>query len=100
MLSGEFVEEAEVQAEKLFVKSGKAAGCTAHILAPWHNQRPRIVIACSRFGSVVTVHLLHTLFAVTVIKLGGKALPKDLLLLRVTENRVLYVTSAHKLLLV
>jgi hypothetical protein len=37
MLSGEFVEEAEVLAEKSFVKSGKAAGCTARILAPRQN---------------------------------------------------------------
>jgi hypothetical protein len=37
MLSGESVEEVEVQAEKSFVKSGKAAACPARILAPWYN---------------------------------------------------------------
>jgi hypothetical protein len=75
MLSGECVEEAEVQAEKSVVTSGKAAGCAARILAPWHNSSPRIVMADSGFGRIATVHLLRTLglFAVMVIKLGKKA---------------------------
>jgi hypothetical protein len=72
MLSGEFVEEAEVQAEKSFAKSGKAAGCTAIILAPWHNQRPRIVIADSWSGSIDTVHLLQTLGLFAVMVMGKK----------------------------
>jgi hypothetical protein len=89
MVSGEFVEEVDVQAGKEGATLyGKTAATTFHVTRLYHDKSRRILIGDAWFGSLRTAHLMRQagLFSIFNVKNGSKGFPKKGLLAAVTEE--------------
>jgi hypothetical protein len=74
MVSFEFVEARQEQAQKRYVEEGKSAVVTLRLTEPWHHKGPRVVLADAWFGGLLTAValLLRGLFCVVNVKLQTK----------------------------
>jgi hypothetical protein len=74
MVSFEFVEARQEQAQKRYVEEGKSAAFTLRLKEPWHHKGPRVVLADAWFGGLLTAValLLRGLFCIVNVKLQTK----------------------------